>query len=71
LNRWTNYFCKLPNVHGINDIRHTERHKNEPLVSEPSPFKVEIATEKLKRYKSPGIHQIPAELIQAVGITLQ
>jgi hypothetical protein len=28
---------------------------------------VEIAIEKLKRYKSPGSDQIPAELIQAGG----
>jgi hypothetical protein len=33
----------------------------------PSPFEVEIAVSKLKRYKPPGISQIPAELIQAGG----
>jgi hypothetical protein len=32
---------------------------------------VEIAIEKSKRYKSPGIYQIPAELIQAGGNTLR
>jgi hypothetical protein len=37
----------------------------EPLVPDPSAFEVEIAIEKLKRYKSPGSDQIPAELIQA------
>jgi hypothetical protein len=37
----------------------------ELLVLEPSCFKVEIATEKQKRSKSPGIDQILAELIQA------
>jgi alkylated DNA repair dioxygenase AlkB len=31
----------------------------------------ETATEKLKRHKSPGIVQIPAELIQAGGRTIQ
>jgi hypothetical protein len=36
----------------------------------PSSSEVEIAIEKLKRYKSPGIDQIPAELIQAGGETL-
>jgi hypothetical protein len=36
-------------------------------VPEPSAFEVEMATEKLKRYKSPGIDQIPAELIKAGG----
>jgi hypothetical protein len=32
-----------------------------------SPFDVEIAIAKLKRYKSPGSDQIKAELIQAGG----
>jgi hypothetical protein len=36
-------------------------------VAEPSAFEVEMAIEKLKRYKSPGIDQIPAELIKAGG----
>jgi hypothetical protein len=31
----------------------------------PSPFEVEIAIVKLKKYKSPGSDQILAELIQA------
>jgi hypothetical protein len=42
----------------------------EPLLTEPSSFEVEIATEKLKTYKSPGTDQILAELIQAGGNTL-
>jgi hypothetical protein len=67
LNRWKNYFCQLLNVHGVNDIRQTEIHTAEPLVPEPSSTEVEIAIEKLKSYKSPGIDQIPAELIQAGG----
>jgi hypothetical protein len=29
-----------------------------------------MAIEKLKRHKSPGINQIPAELIKAEGITI-
>jgi hypothetical protein len=37
----------------------------EPLVPEPKAFVAEIATEKLETYTSPGIDQIPAELIQA------
>jgi len=35
------------------------------------PFEVEIAIEKLKRYKIPGIDQILPELIQSGGKTLQ
>ena len=55
------------NVHGANDVRQTEIHKTEPLVSEPSAFGVELANEKLKSHKSPGIYQIPAELRRGVG----
>jgi hypothetical protein len=39
----------------------------EPLVPGPSSLEVEIAITKLKKYKSPGSGQIPAELIQAGG----
>jgi hypothetical protein len=63
LNRWKNYFCQLLNVHGVNDVRQTEIQTAEPLVPEPSSSDVEIAIEKMKRYKSPGIDQITAELI--------
>jgi hypothetical protein len=35
------------------------------LEPDPSPFEVEIAISKLKRYKSPGSDKIPAELIEA------
>jgi hypothetical protein len=40
-------------------------HTAEPLVPCPSHLEVEIAIVKLKKYKSPGSDQIPAELIQA------
>jgi hypothetical protein len=42
----------------------------EPFMPEPSLVEVEIAIGKLKRYKSPGTDQIPAELIKAGGETL-
>jgi hypothetical protein len=71
LNRWKNYFYQLVNVHGVNDVRQTEIHTAEPLVSEPRSSEAEIAIEKLKRYQSPGIDRIPAELIQAGGNTLR
>jgi hypothetical protein len=65
LSRWRNYFPQLLNVHGDNDVKQTEIHTAEPLVPEPTAFEVEMAIEKLERYKSPGIDQIPAELIKA------
>jgi hypothetical protein len=39
----------------------------QPLVPVPSRLEAEIAIAKLKKYKSPGSDQIPAELIQAGG----
>ena len=72
LARWRNYLFQLLNVvHGVNDVRQTEIHTAEPLVPEPSAFEVELAIEKLKGHKSPGIDQIPAELIKAGGRTIR
>jgi hypothetical protein len=67
LNRQKNYLSQLLDVHRISDIRHIEIHTAEPLVPDPSPFEVEIAIAKLKRYKSPDTDQIPVALIQAGG----
>ena len=47
-----------------------EIHTAEPLVPEPSASEVELATEELKSQESPGIDQIPAELIKAGGRTI-
>jgi hypothetical protein len=47
-----------------------DTHTDEPLVPEPSTVEVEISIGKLKRCKSPGADQIPAELIKAGGETL-
>ena len=46
-----------------NDAWQVEIHTVGPLVPEPSAFDVELAIGKLKNHKSPGIDQIPAELI--------
>jgi hypothetical protein len=40
-------------------------------VPEPIAFKGEMAIEKLKGHKSPGIDQIPAEVIKARGSTIR
>jgi hypothetical protein len=55
------------NVHRVSDVKQIEIHTAEPLVPDPCPFDVEIDIAKLKRYKSPGSDQVPAELIQAGG----
>ena len=70
LARWRNHFSQLLNIHGVNDVRQTEIHTAEPLLPEPSAFEVALAIEKQKSHKSPGIDQIPAELIKAGGRTI-
>jgi hypothetical protein len=55
------------NVHNICDVRQLEIHTAKIALPGPSYLEVEIATGKLKKYKSPGSDQIPAELIQARG----
>jgi prefoldin subunit 5 len=67
LNRWKNYFSQLFNVHNVCDVRQIEVYTAEPLVLGPSRLKVEIAIAKLKKYKSQGSDQNPAELIQGGG----
>ena len=58
LTRWRN--------HGDDDVRQTKMCTAEPLAPEPSDFEVEMAIGQLKRCKSPGIGEFPAELIKAV-----
>ena len=58
-------------VYGVKGVRQLEVHTAEPRVPEHSAFEVEKAIEKLKRHKSPGTDQIPAELITAGGRTIR
>jgi hypothetical protein len=69
--RWGNYISPILNVHGVSDVRQAEIHTAEPLVPEASDLEAELAIEKLKRHKSPGIDQIPAQLIKAGGRTIR
>jgi len=68
--RWRNYFSQLLNVHGVKDVGQTEIHTTEPLVPEPSAAEFELAIDKVKSHKSPGIDEIPVELIKAGGRTI-
>ena len=65
LSKYRNYFSQILDVFGVNEVRQTEMHTAEPLVTVPSASEVEVAIEELKRHKSPGIDQTPAELITA------
>jgi hypothetical protein len=60
-------------VHGFSNVRQAEIHVHTaaPLVPEASALEDELAIEKLKNHKSPGIDQITAELIKAGGRTIR
>ena len=68
--RWRNYFSQLLKVHDDKEVRQAEIHTVEPLVPEPSDFRVCVGYWKAKNHKSPGIDKIPAELIKAGGRTI-
>jgi len=70
LAKWRNHFSQLLNVHGVNDVRQREIQTTEREVLELSAFEIEVAIEKLKRHKSQGVDQIPAESIKARGRTI-
>ena len=57
-------------MHGGKDAGQVEIPTAEPLIPEPSAFEVELAIDKLKSHKSPGIDDIPAVLIKAGGGTI-
>jgi len=68
--RWRKYFSQIFNVHGVKDVGQAEIPTAELLVPEPSASEVELAIDKLKSHKSPGIDQIRAELTKAGGRTI-
>jgi hypothetical protein len=70
LNRRKNYFSQLLNAHSVSDVRQIEIHTAGLLLPQRNHCEFEIAIPKLKRYKSPGSVEIPAELIQAGGEVL-
>ena len=70
LARRRNHFSQLLSVHGVNDVRQTEIHRAETLVSETIAFEVEMTFIKLERHKSPSTDQIPTELVKTGGRTI-
>jgi len=62
---------QILNVHGVSEVRQAEIHTAEPVVPKPSVLEFELALQKLKSHKSPGIVHIPAELIKACGRTIR
>jgi hypothetical protein len=51
-------------------VRQTEMHTAKPFVPQPTNSGAEVPIGKFKQCKSPGVDQIPAELIQSGGETL-
>jgi hypothetical protein len=51
LARRRKHFSQLLTIHGVNNVRRTEIHTAEPLLTEPSDYELELATEKLKTHK--------------------
>ena len=58
--KYNNDFSQLFVVQGVSNVRQTAIDTTEPLVSEPSAFEIEMAIDKLKGHKSPGIDPILA-----------
>jgi len=52
-------------VHAVKEVGQAETHTAEPVVPELSAAELELAIDKVKSHKSPGIDQIPAELVKA------
>ena len=50
LARWRNYFPQLFNVHVVSDIRQTDIHTAEPLVTERSALEVDMDINKIKSH---------------------
>jgi hypothetical protein len=63
LARCNNHFSHLSNLHEVSNVRRTEIHTAESLLAKMSAFVVEMAITRIKGHKSPGLDQIPAELI--------
>jgi hypothetical protein len=71
LNKWKKHLSQLLKADSVSDVRQIQIHASELLELDPSsPFEVEIAIAKLKKYKFSGNDQLLAELIQAGYETL-
>jgi hypothetical protein len=68
---WARALSKPIGIHRADDVTQIEIHTAEPSVPDPGSFEVDTAIAKLKRYKSPGSDQIPAELDRTGGETLR
>jgi hypothetical protein len=49
MNTWRDHFYQLLNVYGVSDVTQTEINATEPLVPQPSPFKLRNGYRKAKK----------------------
>ena len=68
LNRWTEYYSEVYNLEAngdpsVLDCPQTDTEDDHPILRR----EVEAAVQSLKKGKSAGVHNIPAELVQAGG----
>ena len=68
LNRWTEYCCELYNYKAngepsVPNCPHTDTEDDHPILCR----ELEAAVQALKKEKSAGVDNIPAELVQACG----
>jgi hypothetical protein len=61
----------LLNVQKVSEVRQIGIHTADPLATKPTPSEVEIATAKLKNYKSIHTGQIAAELFGEESVMLR
>jgi hypothetical protein len=62
LSMWKNNFSQLLHILNVTEIVQLEIYTAEPRVQGPSHRGYEVATAKLKKYESPLIDQIPADM---------
>ena len=71
LSRWTEYFSEMYNYESCGD--NAVLDSSQPHEEDPQPIlreEVEIAGASLKKRKSAGVDNLPAELVQAGGETM-
>ena len=64
LTKWRKHFSQPMNAHCVNDVRQAKIYRAEAPLTEQSDIVVDVAIEKLEGHKSPGMDQIPAEVIE-------
>jgi hypothetical protein len=65
LAKWRKHFSQPINAHWVNEVRQAKIYTAGAPLTEQSDDGVDVAIEKLKRHKSPGMDQVPYKVIEA------